>query len=69
MTVKELCATTNNELCIVIKRKANCWASKTKSLGTENQIPVDLLNCEIDSINIKLDPWDTGYLEIFLKTA
>ena len=71
MTVKELCAMTNSELAIAFPpnyNKSRCWASKTKSLGTENQIPDFLLNYEVDSINIETDPWDIKYLEIFLKT-
>ena len=68
MTVKELCEVTTSEFCIVVKEKVKYWGSKT-SLGKENQIPADLLNREIDSINIELDPWDIAYLEIFLKNS
>ena len=67
MTVKELCAITNDELCIVIGKDVKARASETKSLGTENQIPSDLLDCEIDSLDSEMGPFDWTYLKISLK--
>ena len=72
MTVKNFCATTNEEMCVYFPPfydKTRCWASNTKSLGTTNQIPDWLLKYEIESITIETDPWDINYFEIFVKDS
>ena len=67
MTVKELCAVTNSDLCIMTEEETKCcWASYQNSLETY-KIPANLLNREIASIHADLDPWDLVYLEITLK--
>ena len=67
MKLKELCAVTDCELCIIFG-SLQCWAKKTKTIGIDKTfIPSLWLDYEIVDIKIFIDCWDEYYLEVFLK--
>lgn len=69
MLLKELCATTDCELCIILG-SVQCWTEKTKTQRTDKTfIPPHWLDYEVTNIQIDSDAWDVYYLEVFLKTS
>lgn len=69
MKLKELCATTDCELCIILG-SVQCWAKNTKTTGIDKSfIPPHWADYEVIDIQIDIDAWNVYYLEIFLKTS
>ncbi len=69
MKLKELCATTDCELCIILG-SVQCWAKKTRGIGLDKTfIPPHWADYEVTDIQIHVDDWDEYYLDVFLKTS
>lgn len=69
MKLRDLCATTDCELCIILG-SVQRWAKKTKTNGIyKSYIPGLWLDYEVVDIQIFIDCWDEYYLEVFLKTS
>ena len=69
MKLKDLCATTDCELCIILG-SVQYWTKKTKTQGTDKTfIPTHWLDYEVTDIKIDIDAWDEYYLDVFLKTS
>ena len=68
MKLKELCAVTDCELCIILG-SVQCWAKKTKTIGIDKSfVPPHWFDYEVKDIQIFSDAWDEYCLEVFLKT-
>ena len=68
MKLKELCAVTDCELCIILG-SVQCWAKKTKTNGIDKTfVPRHWFDYKIVDIQIYIDCWDEYYLDIFLET-
>lgn len=69
MKLKELCAITDCELCIILG-SIHYWVKKTKTIGIDkSSIPPQWFDYEIEDIKIDVDCWNVYYLEIFLKNS